>query len=239
VASTLFVRHAQASFGAEVYDRLSTLGRQQARLTGQYVDSVWGPIARIFCGTLERQRATAEEIASCVHFPSAARSLVQIEPRLDELDVDGQISRYARHLNDASGELAGWLAEMHRSSGSYQKVIHRVFTHWQSLSNDDGGESWTVFVERIMSACRDILGQACSGETTVVVSSGAVIATVAQQILGLPPSGTYTLFEVMKNCSITHVLHTGNRWSLSSFNETAHLTPVGGFAKGQHLITYR
>jgi hypothetical protein len=37
-------------------------------------------------------------------------------------------------------------------------------------------------------------------------------------VLGLPDNSTYGLFEALKNCSITHFLHSDGRISLSSFN---------------------
>ncbi|HEX5612745.1 MAG TPA: phosphoglycerate mutase family protein, partial [Burkholderiales bacterium] len=36
MAELYLVRHAQASFGTEDYDRLSELGRRQARWLGEY-----------------------------------------------------------------------------------------------------------------------------------------------------------------------------------------------------------
>jgi broad specificity phosphatase PhoE len=37
MASIYLIRHGQASFGAQDYDKLSELGRRQATLTGEYL----------------------------------------------------------------------------------------------------------------------------------------------------------------------------------------------------------
>src|SRR5919112_809761 len=55
----LLVRHGQASFGAEDYDRLSDRGRVQAEATGRWLAArgLRRPVA--VHGTLRRQRDTA------------------------------------------------------------------------------------------------------------------------------------------------------------------------------------
>ena len=239
MASTLLIRHAQASFGTADYDRLSQLGCLQATLTARYLSATAGPIARIVCGSLERQRATAEPIAAAVRTAADCRPDRLIDPRLDELPIDACIERIAARLPDPDGELRGLLAEAGTSSRSYQKVIRRVFPEWQKLGDGAGLESWPAFSARAAAALRDIIGLAGPGETTVVVSSGAIIATLAQQVLGLPDPACYGLFEAMQNCSITHLKHAGGRISLSSFNETGFLAAMGQLSGAANLITYR
>jgi broad specificity phosphatase PhoE len=56
------VRHAQASFGTDDYDRLSERGRPQSRWLGEYFAERGTSFARIVAGTLKRQRQTAEEM---------------------------------------------------------------------------------------------------------------------------------------------------------------------------------
>lgn len=73
----------------------------------------------------------------------------------------------------------------------------------------------------------------------MAVSSGALIAAITQHVLGLPDASAYGLFEAMKNCSITHLLHSGERISLSSFNDTTYLAALGVSRGGASLITYR
>src|SRR5574338_357101 len=60
------VRHAQASFGAKDYDRLSELGRQQARWLGGYFAERGLRFARVLSGTLARQQDTARELLARV-----------------------------------------------------------------------------------------------------------------------------------------------------------------------------
>lgn len=239
MASILLIRHAQASFGTSEYDRLSPLGVQQARIAGEFLAATAGPISRIVSGSLKRQRDTAAAIATGLREGRGDAPGVESDSNLDELRVDEHIARIAPTLVDPTGELAADLAEAHVSSRAYQRVIRRVFTHWQKLAQESPPESWPAFSARSADAIREIAKRGKRGETTVAVSSGALIAAIVRHVLDLPDSSTYALFEALKNCSITHFLHSGARISLSSFNDTSYLAAIGNRRSSTNLITYR
>lgn len=239
MASTLLIRHAQASFGAQDYDKLSELGCLQAAFTAEYLAATAGPIARVICGSHRRQRATAERIASRVSNAAEHHPDLLIDPRLDELDLNACIEQIAPRLDDADGEIDRLLNEQKTSSRSYQKVIRRVFPKWQQLPETEGVESWPAFSARAASVLHGVTQLAGRGEVTVVVSSGALIAAISRNVLGMPDSATYELFEAMQNCSITHIRHSGGRLSLASFNETGFLAAMGALRGIPNLVTYR
>ncbi|MCU0990288.1 MAG: histidine phosphatase family protein [Xanthomonadales bacterium] len=63
MTSELFlVRHAQASFGSDDYDRLSELGHRQARWLGEHFRSRELTFDHVICGRMVRHRETAEGI---------------------------------------------------------------------------------------------------------------------------------------------------------------------------------
>jgi broad specificity phosphatase PhoE len=235
VASIFLIRHAQASFGTTNYDRLSPLGVQQARILGEFLSATGGPITRIVTGSLRRQRDTAAQIATKLRERRAASPEVGVDSRLDELNIDDHIARIATTLADPGAEIAADLAEAKTSSRGYQKIIRRVFTQWQLLSQQSEPETWPAFKARAREVMGGMMARNGHGESTVAVSSGALIATITQYVLGLPDSAAYGLFEAMKNCSITHFVHSSERISLSSFNDTTYLVALGATS----LITYR
>lgn len=51
-----FIRHGQASFGAESYDQLSPNGELQAKILGQYFDQI---LKRSTCGGVRLHAATS------------------------------------------------------------------------------------------------------------------------------------------------------------------------------------
>ena len=57
------IRHGQASFGADDYDKLSDHGIRQARMLGEWLAARDIRPARMMVGTLKRQRETAEALA--------------------------------------------------------------------------------------------------------------------------------------------------------------------------------
>ena len=56
MANLLIIRHGQASFGAENYDRLSPLGQRQADLTGEFLRHMGTRFSAAYSGDLSRQR---------------------------------------------------------------------------------------------------------------------------------------------------------------------------------------
>ena len=56
------VRHGQASFGTDDYDRLSDAGHQQARITGAHLASLGVRPTRVIHGSMLRQQQTAQGI---------------------------------------------------------------------------------------------------------------------------------------------------------------------------------
>ena len=59
VSEIYLLRHGQASFGAEDYDRLSEAGETQARLLGEHLAELGMEFDAIFSGAMRRQRDTA------------------------------------------------------------------------------------------------------------------------------------------------------------------------------------
>jgi broad specificity phosphatase PhoE len=53
------IRHGQASFGSENYDRLSQKGRIQARVVAEYLEAAGISADLIYSGEMKRQTGTA------------------------------------------------------------------------------------------------------------------------------------------------------------------------------------
>ncbi len=90
--SELFlVRHAQASYGEDDYDRLSELGHRQARWLGAYFKSRKLSFDRVVRGGLERHRETLEGIAAGMGqaFPDQ-----RVHAEWNEFDFESLITAY-------------------------------------------------------------------------------------------------------------------------------------------------
>jgi len=239
--STIFlIRHAQASFGTDDYDRLSLKGHKQAYVAGEYLHAAAATIDTIHAGSARRHIETAEGIAKTVRTKNGAVPRIEIDPRLNEVDADEQFKHLVPILAGADTQIAALAEEAKKSSRAFQKVLSRVFTHWQDLPLEYPHlESWPDFSARVNSSIKEIASKAGSGANTVVVSSGGAIATIAQQLIGLPKTGAYPLFEALLNCAISRLLHTGDRVSLVSFNDYSYLHSLGQMRTGEDLVTFR
>ena len=63
------VRHGQASFGADDYDNLSTLGHQQSQRLGDYFRERGLQFEAVLMGSLKRHRQTFEGIHQGLGLP--------------------------------------------------------------------------------------------------------------------------------------------------------------------------
>ena len=64
------IRHGQASFGAESYDKLSPNGELQAKLLGRYFDEILKEAPYVVAGSMQRHQQTAQlALAEC--FPES------------------------------------------------------------------------------------------------------------------------------------------------------------------------
>lgn len=120
----LLVRHAHATFGLGSYDKLSDQGRDQARRLAEVFSERGVPVERIVCGSLQRQRDTAEILATAL----GGRS-VTVDPRWNEYEYMPLIARvkpmYRRHWL-----MVADLARTGNPSRRLQEIIDRALAAW-------------------------------------------------------------------------------------------------------------
>ena len=97
MASIYLVRHGQASFGTDNYDRLSELGCRQAEVLGQYFENRGLRFDAVYTGELERQRKTAELAAG-------SHAEHRIDARFNEIDNESQLN----HITPILLERRAW-----------------------------------------------------------------------------------------------------------------------------------
>ena len=235
MATIYLFRHGQASFGAADYDRLSPLGERQATLLGHYLRDSGIVLDAAFSGDLLRQRQTAElAIASQ---PGTVEH--HIEPRFNEIRNDEQLKYLLPEAVKRDPRLQALADRGLKSSKDYQKVIDAVFNHWVSPHcNEPRIQSWEDYSGGVRTALQELMASQGSGKTLGVFTSGGTIATAVAQVLGLSGAQTYQFYEPVFNCSVTQIFYSGNKTSLSYFNDRSWLQLLGA-ATGENLVTYR
>lgn len=240
MSELLLIRHGQASFGSTDYDALSELGHKQARLLGQYLVDAGIELDGFYSGSLRRQLETAEAVAECYRRAGGQPPAVQIDHGYNELDNEAQIKALAPKLavNDAHADRL--LARAHASKKDFQKLLKVVFEAWQAGTvEDDSLESWLHFKTRVLKALGAVREERGEGSASAIFTSGGVIATIVAQVLQMPDSAVYSVFEPVINCSITRLLYNSERISLSSYNEFSFLQAQVGPADASGIISYR
>ena len=231
--STLYlVRHGQASFGTDNYDQLSPRGREQAKLLGEYFAASGERIDRIYSGTLQRQRETAELIAAAL---GSAAPPIAVEGAFDEYDSDVILREFAGSLTAAQLTEAGW-SELRHDRRKFQFFLERAARAWVDAHIEaEQMLPWKNFHGRITQALRQIMESEGRSKTLIISTSGGVIGTTVAHVLGLSNHMGIELNWAVHNASITRLIYSAEKVSLSMFNGLPHLDRDGR----RELITYR
>jgi broad specificity phosphatase PhoE len=244
------VRHAQASFFAADYDRLSERGAEQARILGEYWVRQPLIFSEVYLGPRARHLQTVELVAGCFHRAGLPWPEPVVRPEFDEYDLAGMLHKLLPELarrDAAFAQLAQPLANGVSSPGyarNFQKMFEALTGHWQTLSSSvaaaesrneeslDGFESWPAFRERVQSGLRRIVGQPGNGRRVAVFTSGGFIGTALHLALATSDRTALELNWRIRNCSLTEFVFSGNRLTLDAFNAVPHL-------ENSALWTYR
>jgi broad specificity phosphatase PhoE len=212
------LRHGQASFGTDDYDRLSDLGRIQAQVAGQELArrGLRSPV--LVSGSLLRQRDTAAIAGAQLDV-----ELSVIDPRFDEFDAHQAVDAHLGRAGATDG----------MSSREFQSHLDDVMSVWMT----QGDERWAAFVDAAMAALADVAADLPSGRDAVVTTSAGVTAAITGRLLGSDSAGVIALNRVSVNASITTVVSGSRGLSLVTFNDHAHI--LGASVDGVPLLTNR
>ena len=204
------VRHGQASFGADDYDVLSPLGRQQANRLGEHFKIKGIAFDAAFTGTLQRQISTFEGVCDGM---GSKPNAVQW-PGLNEYDSHAVIATvHAGKLEKPT------TPEQYRQ---HFRLLKDGLTQWMNgVVSPVGMPSYSDFVLGVSSAL-DHVRKNCTGNV-LLVSSGGPIATAVGHVLGCPPESTIELNLRIRNSSVTEFAFTPKRHMLVTYNTLPHL----------------
>src|SRR5579864_1580044 len=238
--SRLFlVRHGQASFLEQNYDKLSTLGETQSRLLGEYWGQRQMALQRIYSGPRTRQKETARIVGEEYKKAGLPWPDVQILQEFDEYQGEWVMEASLDGLVESNPQVrelrqdfqkASSLQEKHKS---FQKLFEVVIGKWVNgeIQVEDA-EPWPEFCARVNRGLAQVCGGNGGKENIAIFSSGGPIVVALQRALELSPENTLKIAWMARNCSFSEFLFSGDRFTLSSFNELPHLDDSS-------LITYR
>ncbi len=238
--SRLFhVRHGQASFFSDDYDKLSELGERQARVLGEHWLRNGVRIDEVYCGRLKRQSRTAEVVGETFAAAGQRWPKHSVLPGLDEYDADSVMKCLLPELKQREPRYIGLDDAYRAATGGREKYVafHRLLEavmaeYVKGGYTANGFETWPQFSGRVREALRTILQGEGSGRNVAVFSSGGPIGISVQTALEAPEIKACELNWRVHNGSVTEFTFSANRISLDSFNNVAHFTDP-------ELLTFR
>lgn len=213
------VRHGQAAFGTDHYDRLTELGVAQARLLGDYFARRQIRFDAVFTGTLRRQTETAQGIFAG-HSELGASPARETIPGLDEYKPEAVMMALTGNVP------APALAAARRDPvvvREHFRVLRDALLAWaEGRTEPEGMPVWQVFQDGAVAALVEARQRFPDGNV-LIVSSGGPIAAIVAATLNAPPASAVELNLRIRNSSLSEFAATPRRHSLVSFNGLPHL----------------
>lgn len=209
MAELLLVRHAQASFGSDDYDRLSELGWKQARWLGEYFAARGIAFDLVVRGTLRRHAETLAGIGEGLGAALASEA----QSGLDEYN---SLSLLRAHVADAGSGPPGRGGDQR----AHFRLLREALYAWADGSLEH--EPFTAFRAGVQAALAAIRHHR-SARRVLVVSSGGPISTIIGEVMGLAPRKIVDLNLQMRNASISELRFNARAIHCVSFNSIPHL----------------
>lgn len=225
------IRHGQASFGAESYDKLSATGEQQATVLGQYFQKILKEQPYVVAGGMQRHRQTADfALAEC--FPEATP---HINVGWNEFNHQQVFAKYDARFNEPH-LLKQEVAKSESPRAYLAKIFEGAIFRWTDGEyHHEYDESWPHFKTRVEDTLQNLCDELAQSKPryAVVFTSGGVISVAVGKLLGLSPEKTFALNWAIANASITTLRLVGNEPQLLSLNEHHYLK-----AEDAQLLTW-
>ena len=204
------VRHGQASFGSDDYDRLSELGERQCHALGAWFAGRGVRFDGVMHGTLKRHRQSLAAIRQGHgDLPEALTW-----PGLDEYDAAAVVR--AVHPDPLPPPTTPEAFKHHF------RVLREGLARWMAgEAAPEGMPSYADWVAGVEGAL-DHVRENFAGDV-LVVSSGGPIATAVGRVLGTSAETTIDLNMQIRNSALTEFVFTPRRVILVGYNHLPHL----------------
>lgn len=230
MSQLILVRHGQAAFLTDDYDRLSPLGEEQSRLLGEFWTKRNVTFDAVFTGPRKRQRDTGRIVGE--QYQQAGLPLPELIElqEFDEYDADGIMTELLPQLLERDARFRQ-LHETFVQSASdeerrrnFQKRFEVITLAWvrgELLSPHV--ESFREFHARVRNGLRRIMQESASGSRVAVFSSGGAISVSVQLSTQAPEEMVLDFNWRVRNAALSEFVFSKERFSLDSFNAIPHL----------------
>ncbi len=216
----LGVRHGQASYGSDDYDRLSELGWRQGRRLGQWLARHGYVFDRVVAGAMRRHRETAEAIADAYREGGGALPEATVDADLNEFDHRAVVARFLAENPTAALPAR----EVRPTPQEVMRLLHGALTRWASGAWDGQlEEGWRAFGARVQRGAERLRPALAAGERVLLVSSGGTLTRIALAALEAPDARAVELNLALRNAALCEFHLVGDALRLGSWNGLPHL----------------
>lgn len=215
------IRHGQASFGTDDYDKLSPRGVHQCELLGRHLRAQGIDFTASYSGPLRRQRESA---AACDREAMGASDGCTVWEAFREYDASEIFMAYRERVLAETPEFAAAIEGTAKDRRLFQRALMAVTAHWiGGTATDAPIERFVDFRARVDKAIEALLERHGSRERIAVHTSGGVIAAGVGLALGLDHEPTLALNWQVLNSAITRIRYGRSGYMLAAFNAIPHL----------------
>ena len=208
------VRHAQASYGTDDYDRLSELGHRQARWLGEYFRFRGLSFDRVICGAMRRHQQTANGIFQDME---RADGDLDTDPGWDEFDFEAIIQAYVRQHPEARPAPGAPVQ-------SFTRLLRDALETWsEDRLADPLPERWSEFEERVLRSLQSTTAGTGKKHRVLLVSSGGPISMALRHVLQAPAGAMVHMNLQLRNTGISQLYFNSRSMHFSGFNHVPHL----------------
>jgi broad specificity phosphatase PhoE len=220
------IRHGQAG-DRDNYDLLSSLGRRQAKLLGEYFRSAGLTFRAAYAGSMRRQQETAETVLS--EMPDAPK--IQMDARWNEFSLEGLWKTLGPRLLAENEQFARDYHVLHAPNPNIDRVITscdvELIRAWMRNHHPcEEVEPWTEFRSRVEAPRPDLAGYG-PGESVAVFTSATPTAVWCGSALEVDEPKIFRIAGVLGNTSFSTLRLRGDDLTLFSLNNTPHLLEIG------------
>jgi broad specificity phosphatase PhoE len=236
MTTILLIRHGQASFGSDDYDRLSPIGFEQAALVGKALHNEARLPDHAWAGTLRRQIETARTALAASDTTEAAADIERHRSDASFNEYSTNIVwAYQPFLAERDATFKDPEGAWRHDRKLFQQALSQALELWTDGVDCGALESWESFSGRVGAGLTNAVAGRGFDETIAIFTSGGVIATSVGRILGLAPMRSLALSWRIYNASISEIHYGRSGFTLIGFNNVSHLR----HPREERLLTYR
>ena len=236
--STLYmIRHGQASFGQDNYDKLSDRGMAQAEMLGKYYRNLGLGFDACYTGTMQRHLETGHHFFKGFAGDNVPVPSFSSFAAFNEYDPEVVLQAIIPVLIQEDPGFAQNVENMFTDRRSFQLVFEKAILRWVSGETDIPGLiTWEAYADHVTQGIRRIMKDYGRGKAIALFTSGGPVTAAVQFALSLSNTAALQLGWQIINSSVTRFKFTSNRIMMMTFNEHSHLEMK---KKDNTWITYR